>query len=195
MTTSDPEHHARPAPDVPLHIFLSRKLDERDDLTNVEVARRLGYARPNVVAMIRTGTMRVPLSKVRAIADMLGIDAIALLRRVLSEYDPDLWATLEDLLQTPLVSTNEFNVLRLLRDLTRGHDPDLAGNKMFGAGFAALVGQCMDSSLMSELAVRRAPLGSRVSTVMEANLQLEELCRTQTAERIALRRRLLGASG
>lgn len=191
MRPTIPSPQSTDEPEVPVHIYLSRKLDEREDLTNAEVARRLGYPRPNVVAMIRTGTMRVPLSKVRAIAEMLELDPAALLQRVLSEYDPQLWTTIQDVLGDQLVTDHELRLLRLLRSRARGLDPDLAGSTTFAAGFTMLVDQCLDEQVARETAKRASPSPARVTAVMAANQKLEDLIQRQAAERIALRRKLL----
>jgi hypothetical protein len=81
------------SPPVSLHRYLGRLIWENEALTNAEIARRLGYPRPKVIAMMRTGTMKIPLKKTPAIARMLGLDPLFLLQRALNEYDPELWRT------------------------------------------------------------------------------------------------------
>lgn len=180
---------------VPLHLYLSRRMDEREDLTNVEVARRLGYAKPNVIAMMRSGSMKVPLSKVKTLAKLLELDAVGLLQRVLMEYDPALWETLEDLLEGKVITQNELNLVQALRSLTRGLDPALARNETFMTGFKLLVSQALDEQVMQELADHGSPLARRVSEVAKVNVALEEMCVRQANERRALRKRLLDSGG
>ena len=180
------------APPVPLHLYLSRLIDDRRDLTNVEIAKRLGYPRPNVIAMMRTGSMKVPLSKVPALAEILGIDPISMLQRVLLEYDPDLWTALASVLGKTLVTKNELALITTLRDLAGGTDPAVLDNKLFVEGFKALVGEAIDVDVAERLAARPNELARRVSETARVNTELEDLCRRQAQERQELRRRLMG---
>lgn len=176
---------------LPVHRYLSRKLDEHAELTNVEVARRLGYERANVIAMMRTGSMKVPLNKVPDLARLIGVDPRALLRRVLLEYDPALWKTVQCIFGTGTLSANEQALIDLLRSRTAALDPDLAGNQVFALGFTLLVDQVVDEHTLAELANSNKPPGRRVVTAIAADQKLEVLAERQAQERIALRRRLL----
>lgn len=54
-------------PAQPLHEYLTQRIFE-SGLSNIEVAHALGYEKPNVVAMMKQGTMRLPVNKVGAMA-------------------------------------------------------------------------------------------------------------------------------
>ena len=44
------------------------------DLTNSDIQPVMGYAKPNVIAMMRTGSMRLPVTKVAEVAKILEVD-------------------------------------------------------------------------------------------------------------------------
>ena len=178
--------------EVPVHLYLSRLIDDAE-FTNVEIARHLGYERPNIIAMMRTGTMKIPVSKVPALARVLGLDPLSLLQRVLTEYDSSFWETIHDVLGPATVTPNELALVSMLREQVGGMNPDLVNNKLFVAGFKALVGQALDEQVMSELAERTSVPSKRVTTAARLNGELEELCRQQALQRITLRRKLLAA--
>jgi predicted XRE-type DNA-binding protein len=52
----------------------------RSGMSNAEIARALGFTRPNVVAMLKSGLMQLPLDRVVPMADLLGIDRAELMR-------------------------------------------------------------------------------------------------------------------
>ena len=84
-----------------------------------------------------------------------------------------------------------YPLIELLRGEVRGLDPNLAQSEAFADGLKALVGQALDEQVMNELAVRKPNGAKRESEVARSNEALEELCRRQAQERIALRRSLL----
>ena len=66
--------------------WLNRNLDRRTNLTNEELATRMGYARPNIISMWRTGRTRIPLDKLTQLADLLKVELIELLPLWLEQY-------------------------------------------------------------------------------------------------------------
>jgi CRP-like cAMP-binding protein len=95
------------------------------EISNVDMQRALGYARPNVVAMMRRGSMKLPESKVVVVADLLQIDRIHLLGKVIAENNPELWDAISTVMGDRLVSANEMSLVRLVRAILEGHDVDL----------------------------------------------------------------------
>ena len=59
-------------------------------LRNTDMQRALGYPMPNVISMMKTGSMKPPANKVLAIAEMLKVDPVFLLRKVIAENEPAL---------------------------------------------------------------------------------------------------------
>lgn len=194
MTDKTAPKIAAPEPPLPLHLYLSKLIDERDDLTNVKIAQRLGYARPNVIAMIKTGAMKLPINKVPELARLLGLDPVGLLKRVLGEYEPTTWDTLQTVFGSKLITENEMALVWLFRRFAGGDDPDLTSNPLFVAGLDALVGAAVDAEVAKLLATNTGLLRSKVTRAAIVNDQLRELTRRQALERQALRRKLIERS-
>lgn len=108
---------------IPLKEFLARRQDEAG-LKNYELAEKLGYASPNVVAMLRNGNMAFPLNKTGAAAKALGVDPVVMLMRVLEERNPELLEVLEEILGNAMVTEMEHKLLTLVRKETRNTEFD-----------------------------------------------------------------------
>jgi hypothetical protein len=94
-------------------------------LKNTALQQVLGYARPNVIAMMKKGGMKLPANKVIDAARLLEIDPVFLLGKVIAESDPELWAMISSLLGGQLVSANELKLIEFVRRALDGHDVDL----------------------------------------------------------------------
>lgn len=170
------------APAVPFHVQLSKWLDEAD-VTNVDVARRLGYSRPNIIAMMRTGSMKVPLNRIAELADILKMNRLTLLKAALTEYDPALLETLNKMMGKSLVSPNELAVVELLRSTLSGSDIDLTQNDEFVMGLQALAGRA--AAKQAQMDLRPSP-ESKVrenSKVTRLNQEINDLLTRQAHER------------
>lgn len=64
-----------------------------------EVALAMGYDKPNVVNMFKSGATRVPLNRAPACAQALGIDSLQFLMMCLKEYKPEIYDVFEPLLR------------------------------------------------------------------------------------------------
>ena len=60
-------------------------------IKNPDMQRALGYPRPNVIAMMRNGNMSLLPSKALVAAQLLELDPVFLLNKVIAENDPALW--------------------------------------------------------------------------------------------------------
>jgi hypothetical protein len=84
--------------------------------TNLDIAREAGFAKPNIISMIKKGDTKLPITKVAPMARALGVDPIHLFKLVMQEYQPDTWAALEeDILKQPVVTANEFEIIEVIR--------------------------------------------------------------------------------
>ena len=102
------------------------KVRMRDlDLTNSDMQQVMGYDRPNVIAMMRGGSMRLPVSKVAEVAKKLQVDPVYLLSKVLAENDAALWDVISSVLGDRLITANEMDLVNLVRKLMDGHDVSL----------------------------------------------------------------------
>jgi hypothetical protein len=107
--------------------FLAAYIDRmihRAGLKKVEVAKALGYERANVISMMTKGQMSIPLTKVPALADLLGIERRTLLNMVLREYNPDLLLVLCEV-EGHNLSRNEIEIVAAIRAASGGTDPEL----------------------------------------------------------------------
>ena len=95
-------------------------------LKNRELQRVLGYPRPNVVAMMKSGSMRLPASKAVITARLLRVDPKFLLGRVIAENDAELWMELSAVMNTALVTDHEMALIQLVRNAMSGYDLNLA---------------------------------------------------------------------
>ena len=107
--------------------FLAAYIDRmihRAGLKKVEVAKALGYERANVISMMTKGQMSIPLTKVPALAALLGIERRTLLHMVLREYNPELLLVLCEV-EGHSLSRNELELVEAFRRATDHADPDV----------------------------------------------------------------------
>jgi hypothetical protein len=107
-------------------------------LTDAEVATALGYENERVTALLKSGSMKIPVNKVAALAKTLQLDGFELLRAALTESAPELWQAIQEL-TAPLGSLHptEVNLLRHLRQLCG--DQELKPIVFDGKGVVVLV--------------------------------------------------------
>ena len=70
------------------------KAIELSGRTQREIAREVGYPKPNVISMMKQGQTKVPIEKAPLFAKACGVDPAFFLRLVLQEYFPDAWAAI-----------------------------------------------------------------------------------------------------
>ena len=100
-------------------------------LRNTDMQRALGYPMPNVISMMKTGSMNLPASKVLITAKILKVDPVFLLRKVIAENDPALSDAIYSVLDQHLVTKNELALLRYFRYRLDGHDVNLTALPKF----------------------------------------------------------------
>ena len=121
------------------------KVRMRDlDLTNSDLQKVMGYDKPNVVAMIRTGSMRLPVGKVATVAKMLQVDPVFLLGKVLAENDAALWDVISSVMGDRLITANEMALIDLVRKVLDGHDVSLTEVQEFTEGVTASLLKIVD---------------------------------------------------
>jgi hypothetical protein len=108
-------------------------------IKNGEMQAALDYPHRNVIAMVKSGTMRLPASKAVAAAKLLQVDPVFLLGKAIAEADPALWDTMSPLLGDRLVTANELKLLDHLRRELDGHDIDLTSSPSLIQGVQALL--------------------------------------------------------
>lgn len=105
--------------------YLDRRIEELRGLkTQREIAAEAGYARPNVLSMLKTGETALPLARIPALARALEVDPTHLLRLALVDQMPELAATIDVILGRQLATASEAELfLFRWRILTGDMDP------------------------------------------------------------------------
>ena len=68
--------------------------------TQLEMARQIGFPKPNMITMLKQGRTKMPITKVKLMANTLGIDPKLLLRLCFEEYQPGNWAVVEEIFRS-----------------------------------------------------------------------------------------------
>tara|TARA_R110000850_G_scaffold252150_1_gene377303 strand:+ start:201 stop:605 length:405 start_codon:yes stop_codon:yes gene_type:complete len=121
-------------------LIVERQLDL--DLTNQDIATRIGYANQNVISMIKKGRTKLPIDKVIKMADALSVDRSRLMRLVMMEYMPEAYEAIVACIGEP-ITKNERVLLEVWRDSTNGEDPAIPENAIKGLhqGFQTVMSQ------------------------------------------------------
>ena len=99
-----------------LSAFIAAKI-KASRRTQKEIARDAGIPNANFLSMICSGAAKVPLQRVPALADALGVHPADLLRRCLEAYEPKLLAVIDLVLPDLPTTADERALLRGYRIL------------------------------------------------------------------------------
>lgn len=91
--------------------------------TQREISKAVGFERPNVISMIKTGEMKMPIDRIPAFAEACGVDPVQLIKTAMEEYHPETWHVLVEAFEAPL-TRNEAVILRAIRAMAAGHALD-----------------------------------------------------------------------
>ena len=101
--------------------FIDATMKQRE-VSDIAVARRMGYNSPTIIRMFRDGRAKVSLNEIPDLADAIGADRAELLERAIREYLPTM---VEVLLRCYSgLTDNELALVELVRELSGGGDPD-----------------------------------------------------------------------
>ena len=87
------------------------------------LADALGYESARVIEMLKSGQMRVPFSKAPLLAEALGINPGALMRRLLADADPELLHAIEQCLGALSLSDGEQRLIQAVRRVNPAREP------------------------------------------------------------------------
>jgi transcriptional regulator with XRE-family HTH domain len=104
--------------------YISRQI-ESCGKSQVQIAREVGYDRPNLISMIKSGQTKLPVQKIGAFARALGVDPAFMFRLVMSEYSPATWEAINEIHGVIPVTQNERGILEKIRKLSGNTDPKL----------------------------------------------------------------------
>jgi hypothetical protein len=124
----DPTNTTRKKPsaphaDTPLSKFLTKQIEALAGVKNQrEIAAEVGYDKPNVISMIKTGDTKLPLDKVPALAKSLGVDPKHLFRLTIEQHHPEVARVSHEIFGN-VVTDNEMALVRMFRKVTDDTDP------------------------------------------------------------------------
>ena len=95
------------------------------DKTQRQVATECGLEHANVITMFKQGNTRLPLNRIGPLAKALEVDPVHLLRLAMREYLPDTWDSIENAMQSTLMTARELDLIRAYRAAT-GDDDSVA---------------------------------------------------------------------
>lgn len=111
-STSTPRKSKEP---TTVAAYLARQI-ELSDKSQKAIATEAGFAKPNMVSMIKQGDTRLPIAKIGPIARALGIDPVHLFRMTMMEYEPETWLAISSVLGQPFISENEMEIINVIRE-------------------------------------------------------------------------------
>lgn len=115
----------KPTPVISVADFIAQKLAESDK-TQCEISQLCGFENANVMTMIKTGRTKLPINRIGPFAKALDVDPAYLLRLVFGEYLPNSWEAIEEVMQTPVLSRNEADLIRKYRHISGNSDAKAA---------------------------------------------------------------------
>jgi plasmid maintenance system antidote protein VapI len=111
----------KPLTPITVAEFIADRLAEIDK-TQREIAEACGFETPNVITMFKNGQMKVPLDRVGSLAKALDVDPAHLLRLAMQEYLPATWSSIEEILQSTVLTKNEVELVHKYRQVTGDSD-------------------------------------------------------------------------
>ena len=82
------------------------------DKTQRQVATECGLENANVITMFKQGNTKLPLNRIGPLAKALEVDPAHLLRLAMREYLPDTWDSIENAMQSTLMTARELDLIR-----------------------------------------------------------------------------------
>ena len=104
-----------------------------------DLATALGYDNEPVVELIKQGRMRLPINKVKRLADALALDPRPILRAVMAESAPGLLDVVEDVLDPLRLTDDEERLIKLCRRMGNGREVNV--KLINGKDVVALIGE------------------------------------------------------
>lgn len=104
-------------------VVAKRILELRPIKSQAEIASETGFPNPNMISMVKSGAIRVPLDRVPALAEALQVDPARLLQLALEQWAGSAAARAFDRIFDTVVSKNEIGWLTEIRDASDHTDP------------------------------------------------------------------------
>ena len=97
--------------------FIADKLATTDK-TQRQVAEECGFDKANIITMFKNGLTKLPINRVEPLAKALGVDPVHLLRLVMLEYFPESWESVENIMNSTVLTANGLQLIRSFRECT-----------------------------------------------------------------------------
>ena len=129
------------------------------------VAKQLGYRKPNIISMFKSGQTKVPLETVGPLAIAIGADPVFLLKLTMQEYHPETYKAIEPhLAKGQVISVQEAKLVQMMRDVFMGNQIDLEDPRI-ESSTRQLLCEIAERQMSSEAAARdrydRSPANAR----------------------------------
>ena len=116
-------------------ISVAQYFTEQVDLcgkSQVDIAKEMGFDRPNVISNIKNGNTKMPLARIGLAAESLGVDSLFLLKMVVAEYFPadeklkgvTFWNVIDDACKR-MVTAEEYAIVLAIRKVANNTNPKL----------------------------------------------------------------------
>lgn len=116
----------RPHADTRLAKYLEKRvLELRPNKSQAQIAEEAGFVNPNMIAMLKNGSTKLPLDRVASLAAALDCDPRLLFNLALDQMGGATTVrAIEDIFGT-IVTRNEVTWINELRDASGNSDPSL----------------------------------------------------------------------
>jgi hypothetical protein len=117
---------SRPYGDTRLVKYLERRIsDLRSTKTQTAVATEAGFRTPNMLAMIKNGSAKLPLDRVPGLARALDCDPAMLFRMAVEQLAEDTTSLAIDQIFGAIITDNEAARLATIREASNNSDPGM----------------------------------------------------------------------
>lgn len=106
--------------------YLERRIAElRPVKSQIAIAAEAGFRQPNMLAMIKNGSTKLPLDRAPGLARALDCDAAMLFRMALEQLAEDTTSLAIDQIFGAIISANEAAWVTTIREASDNSDPAL----------------------------------------------------------------------
>lgn len=114
----------KPHSDTRLVPYLEKRILElRSIRSQAEIASAAGFTSVNMLSLIKSGSTRLPLDRVPALARALDVDPARLLQLALEQWAGSAAARTFDTIFETIVTRNEVGWLEVIREASGNTDP------------------------------------------------------------------------
>lgn len=106
---------------APAAVTLIKQIETRQaelGVTNKHLCDALGFDREIVLTLIMQGTMKMPINKLPALAQVLQLDAAELLQTAIPELSPGLLEIIKEVVSPLHLTDSEVNLIQHVRTLS-----------------------------------------------------------------------------